>query len=163
MSFLNNLCIQVNRGLTAAAGVCLVSMIALTCGNIFLRLVWGPIPGAVELTGYFSAVLAAFSLGHTQMRRGHIAVDLLLMAFPRPMQKAMGILNDTLCLCFFLLITWQVTERATVLKNTGELSETLQIIYYPFIYCTALGCLALCLVLIRDILQNLIPQQEQPS
>jgi TRAP-type C4-dicarboxylate transport system permease small subunit len=163
MSFLNNLCVHINRWLTAAAGVCLIGMITLTCGNIFLRLVWGPIPGAVELTGYFSAVLAAFSLGYTQMRKGHIAVDVLVMAFPRTMRKTMGALNDTLCLCFFLLVSWQAAERASVLKNAGELSETLQIIYYPFIYCTALGCLALCLVLFKDVLQNLIPLQEPKS
>ena len=163
MNLLNRISLVINRWLTAVAGICLVGMIALTCGNILLRLVWGPITGAVELTGYLSAVLAAFSLGYTQMRKGHIAVDVLVMAFPRRLQQTSGFLNNLFCFLFFLVVAWQAAERASVLRHTGELSETLQIIYYPFIYCTAFGCLVLSLVLFQDMLQNLHPHPKRGS
>ena len=60
------------------AGICLAAMILITCGNIFLRLVWIPIKGTYELMGFFGAIVTAFSLGYTQMKKAHTRVDILV-------------------------------------------------------------------------------------
>lgn len=137
--------------LCSIAGIALAGMILLTFGNIFTRLFWKPIPGSVELTGYLSAVVAAFSLGFTQSRKGHIAVDILVNALSGKTRAIIQVLNGVLCLGFALLIAWQVWLRALVLMRSGELSETLQIVYYPFLLLTSVGFLSLGLTLIGDV------------
>ena len=53
----------VNLVLMGIAGLFLTAMIALTCANVFLRLVWIPVAGTFELMGYFGAVITAFAMG----------------------------------------------------------------------------------------------------
>ena len=142
---------NLHRALCSIAGIALTGMILLTFGNILTRLVWKPIPGSVELTGYLSAVVAAFSLGFTQSRKGHIAVDILVSTLSGKARAIIQVLNDVLCLGFALLIAWQVWLRALVLMRAGELSETLQIVYYPFLVLTSLGFLSLALTLVCDV------------
>jgi len=141
-------------------GAFLAAMIMLTCGNIFLRLVWVPIPGAYELMGYFGAMAAALALAHTQIRRGHIAVDVLVNSFSKNIRRFLNVTNSALCLVFFILIAWQIGAKGWTLWRTGEVSESLRIIYYPFVYGTALGCAALALVFLTDLLLVLFPGKE---
>ena len=128
----------------------------LTCSNVFLRIFGKPIPGTFELMGYFGAVLTAFALGYTQVRRGHIAVDVLVFKFPGRMRNFLNTINYFICMIFFGLVAWQIVGYAATLHQTGELSETLRIIYYPFTYGVALGCFVLALVFLADFLKSVL-------
>jgi len=142
------------------AGFLLAAMTVLTCANIFLRKVWVPIAGTFELMGYFSAVATAFALGLTQLGKGHIAVDVLVLRFSGRTRSILNALNAVLCAGFFGLIAWQIARYATTLMKTGEVTETLRIIYYPFTYAVALGCAALGLVFLSEFLQSLTQNKE---
>jgi TRAP-type C4-dicarboxylate transport system permease small subunit len=152
-----------NQALLFIGGIFLVGMIVLTCGNIFFRAVWVPIPGTFELMGYFGAVIAAFALGHTQLRKGHIAVDVLISTFSKPFQKLVQTINFSVCCIFFILAAWQIAAKAATLRQTGEITETLRIIYYPFTYAVALGCLVLALVLLIDLICLFAHSKENQS
>jgi len=136
-------------------GLFLVGMIVLTCANIFSRLIWVPLTGTFELMGFFGAIVTAFALGYTQLKRGHIAVDVLINTFPSRVKKALQVLSDAICCVFFLIAAWQIAVKATTLMNTGEVTETLQVIYYPFTYAVALGCLLLSLTLLTELIKTL--------
>ena len=136
-------------------GVFLVGMIVLTCANIFLRLIWLPVRGTFELMGFFGAIVAAFALAHTQTLKGHIAVDVLLNTFSEGKQRLCRVINSLACLVFILLCAWQLVLKAGILKETGEVTETLNIIYYPFVHGVALGCLVLALVFFSDLIEAL--------
>ena len=60
---------------------------------------------------------------------------------------------------FFGIVTWQVFNYATTLRQTGEVTETLQIVYYPFTYAVALGCLILAITFFVDFLKSMIGDQ----
>jgi len=152
-----------NQALVLIGGIFLVGMIVLTCGNIFFRTIWVPIPGTFELMGYSGAVVAAFALGYTQLKKGHIAVDVLVNMFPKPVQKLVQTINFAVGFIFFVLAAWQITVKASTLRQTGEVTETLRIIYYPFAYAVALGCLVLALVLLIDLFKLFGPPRESQS
>ena len=145
-----------NEVLIWIAGFFLVTMVLLTCANIFLRLVWTPIRGTFELMGFFGAIVTAFALGYTQIRRGHIGIDLLVNEFSAITQRILSGTSYFICMVFFAIAGWQIVRWATVLRRTGEVTETLRIIFYPFTYAVALGCLTLALVLLVDLLKVLI-------
>jgi TRAP-type C4-dicarboxylate transport system permease small subunit len=149
-----------NHALLWIAGVFLIAMISLTGANIVLRLFGLPIRGTFELMGYFGAVVTAFALGYTQIKRGHIAVDILVLRFSEKTQRILHAVNHLICMMFFIIVTWQVSTYAATLRETGEVTETLQIIYYPFTYAVALGCLVLAFTFLVDFLKALLPKQE---
>ena len=161
MAFLNKLALTLNRLLMAIGCGLLMVMIFLTCANIFLRTIWVPIQGTYELMGYFGAVLTAFALGYTQMRRGHISVDLVVMEFSPKVQKILEGVNAFICMAFFALVAWRITRFGTTLWQTGEVTETLRIVYYPFVYGVALGCATLSLIFLTNLIQSFVPAKEE--
>lgn len=150
------------RLLVGVGGICLAAMCLLTCANILLRMTWIPIRGTFELMGFLGAVATAFALAHTQRKRNHIAVDVLVSKFSPAVRRGLNVINGALCAAFFALAAWQVADKAGFLKRSGELTETLRIAYYPFVYAVALGCLALVLVLVLDTIRAAKPPGEEP-
>jgi TRAP-type C4-dicarboxylate transport system permease small subunit len=142
-----------HRYLLVVAGLALAAMILLTIGNIGSRLVWAPIKGTVELTGFLGAIAAAFALGTTQLKGGHTSVDILVLKYPRWGQRLLPVVGALLGAGFFCLAGWQLVRWGTTLQTTGEVTETLRVIYYPFVYAVALGCFAMVLALLIQCLK----------
>ena len=163
MDYLDRLNRFLIRLLTFIGGAFLVAMVLLTCANILSRNVWVPIKGTFELMGYFGAIVTAFALGYTQLNKGHIAVDVLINTFSSKTKRFLQIINNGVCAVFFAIAAWQIAVKATTLMKTGEVTETLRIIYYPFTYAVAFGCLVLALVMLTDLLRALIPNKEPKS
>jgi TRAP-type C4-dicarboxylate transport system permease small subunit len=150
---------KINQALMVVSGIFLVAMILLTCGNIFLRFVWVPIRGTFELMGFFGAIATSFALGYTKMRKGHISVDVLFRRFPPRIIRFLDGVNHLVCALFFAIVAWQLGEKGHVLFQTGEVTETLRIIYYPFTYGTAVGCGFLSLILMGRLFGMLMPEK----
>jgi TRAP-type C4-dicarboxylate transport system permease small subunit len=142
-----------NRTFMLIAGAFMAAMILVTCANIFLRIVWVPIKGTFELMGFFGAVATAFVLGYTQLKKAHISVDILVNRFSPRIRTAFNGINYFVCMIFFAVLGWQISRLATTIWKTGEVTETLRIVYYPFTYGVALGCFLLALVLLVDFLK----------
>ncbi|MBC8178191.1 MAG: TRAP transporter small permease [Desulfobacteraceae bacterium] len=159
MIILKRISDYLNQILICIAGLFLIAMIFLTCANVFLRLVWIPVSGTFELMGYFGAVLTAFALGYTQIRRGHIAIDIVVLRFSKKAQRILSAINYIICMVFFTAVAWQIAKYAGTLRETGEVTETLQIIYYPFTYGVAFGCAVLSLVFLVDLLKLLMKKE----
>jgi TRAP-type C4-dicarboxylate transport system permease small subunit len=160
MDFLMRINKFLNKLLTLIGGACLLGMILLTCANIFIRKILVPIPGTFELMGFAGAIVTAFALGYTQFTSGHISVDVLVYTYSKPMKRFVSIINHGVCCVFFSIAAWFLVQKALILKQTGELSETLRIIYYPFTLAVALGFLILALALFTDFLKVLLPEKE---
>ena len=149
-----------NRTVVLIAGAFMVAMILITCANIFLRIVWMPIKGTFELMGFFGAVATALVLGHTQMKKAHISVDILVNGLSPRIRTVFNGVNYLICMIFFAVLGWQISRLATTLWKTGEVTETLRIVYYPFTYGVALGCFLLALVLLVDLLKLFFTKNE---
>lgn len=160
MEMLDRISTFLNRLLLWVGGIFLVGMIILTCSNIIFRLAWVPIKGTFELMGYCGAIVTAFALGYTQIKRGHIAVDVLVNRFSDKARNIIHAINYTVCFLFFSVAAWQIAVKATTLMNTGEITETLRIIYYPFTYGVAFGCAVLSLVLFTELVRLFSAEKE---
>jgi TRAP-type C4-dicarboxylate transport system permease small subunit len=109
--------------------------------------------------GYFGAIVTAFALGYTQAGRGHIAVDILVLRFSQKTRRILNGINYFICMVFFAIVGWRIALYAETLWKTGEVTETLRIIYYPFTYGVSLGCFVLALVLLVDFLKLLLEKK----
>jgi TRAP-type C4-dicarboxylate transport system permease small subunit len=133
-----------------------VVMMLLTCADVILRLFGHPILGTYEMIGFTGAVVISFALAYTSLEKGHIAVELLVDRLPKRLQVFINGLNSLIGAALFSLITWQSFLYAGDLRGSGEVSLTLQIPTYPFVYGISLGCGLLCLVLLVDSSRSFI-------
>jgi TRAP-type C4-dicarboxylate transport system permease small subunit len=146
---------------TGIGGVSLVLMTSIACVNMFLRL-WGtPLSPAYELVSYLGATTVALPLGYAQLKKSHIAVDILSTHFPTSVRKATTAVSLFLSTILFGLGTWKVAQHATNFMQTGELSETTRMPFYPFTYAVSVSCGLLTFCLLVDLLTVLMPSQEK--
>ncbi|WP_320171096.1 TRAP transporter small permease [Maridesulfovibrio sp.] len=143
------------RVLAAVAGAALTVMIVLACANMVSRAVYIPVKGTFELMGFLGAVTAGFSLGFSQLTRSHIAVGLLFNRFPEPVRRVLDVVSEGASCVFFIFCANETAKWGMFLLDLGELSETLGIRFYPFVFAVALGCASMAFVLILDILRIL--------
>ncbi|MBI9086906.1 MAG: TRAP transporter small permease [Desulfobacterales bacterium] len=143
------------RGLNWIAAGCVTAMMLLTVVDVVLRLFRRPITGAYEIVGLLGALFVSFSLAQTSVERGHIAVDFLIQKLPPRIQAAVDGLNDLVCTILFAMVTWQCIKYAADIRAFGEVSMTLQVPIYPFIYGIAIGCGMLCLVLTMNLIRSI--------
>lgn len=146
--------LQIGKVFNNVAAGAIVVMMLLTCTDVVLRLFDRPILGTYEMVGFLGTAVIAFALAHTSIERGHIAVEILLDRFPAKVQNTIEGLNHLIGAVLFLLIAWQSTAYALDLKASGEVSLTLAIPTYPFVYGIAAGCALLTLVLAAESLRS---------
>ena len=90
-------------------------------------------------------------------------MDILVLVFPEKTRRILEGINSLILTFFFAMVTWQIAKYATILRETGEITETLRIIYYPFTYAVALGSAALCLVFLSELLRSLLGEEKEPK
>lgn len=132
----------------------LVGMTALACANMFMRGVMNaPIKGTYEMMGFCGAMVCAFALAPTQIKKGHIALTMLQGKLPKAVERAIDAFSHLCCTIFFGLCAWRTTKYAMELIEFEELSENLLIPFYPFVLCVAFGVGVLALALFTDFLK----------
>ena len=136
---------RVFNGIAAAA---ITGMMLLTCSDVLLRFLRRPIPGTYEMVGFLGALGVSFALAHTSLERGHIAVDFLVQRLPERLQTLVDGINALVCAVLFGLAAWYSLRYGTDLKAAGEVSMTLQLPVFPFVWGVAAGCGMLTVVLV---------------
>ncbi|MDY7036115.1 MAG: TRAP transporter small permease [Thermodesulfobacteriota bacterium] len=170
MGFLSKFSTYLATILYWIAGIAILSMMFLTCADVILRLgvtvyhkyhwwfftPFRPIPGTYELVCYLGAVAVSFAMAHTSIEKGHVAVSLVVQLFSPRAQSFIGAITCLFGFIFFALLSWQSVLYANELRTSGEVSLTLQLPFYPFVYGIGFASVAVCLVLLVDLSRNLI-------
>lgn len=141
------------RFLYILGGISLIFIMSLTIGDVFLRFMGRPIVGTYELVCFGSALVIGFSFPYISWNRGHIFVDFLIKIFPSAVKKAFQVATRLLAIALFILAGLNLMKYAIDLYRVGELSPTLYIPYYPFIFAVGICCFFQCLSLFGDILK----------
>lgn len=158
------------KALYWVAGAAIMAMLLLTCADVLLRLGvtfyhhfrWGflegvkPIPGTFELVGFLGAVGVSFAMAHTTVEKGHVSVSLVVRLLPVRIQAFVETMTRLFGLLLFTLLAWQSILFAFELQNRGDMSLTLELPYYPFVYGVGFASAAVCLVLLVDLSHNLV-------
>lgn len=151
------------------AGIAIIIMMLLSTADVLLRLVGPlysilkykllkliqPIPGTYELVSFLGTVAAAFAIAHTSVKGGHVSVSLVTRLLPEKTRIIIQIITNTLALLFFGLLTWRSIIYALELKLYREVSMTLRMHYYPFVYGVAFASLVMGVVLITYIINDI--------
>ena len=155
--------------MSIVAGTAIIIMMLLSTADVILRLgaplyskykYWllsfiQPIPGTYELVSFLGTVAAAFAIAHTSIKGGHVSVSLVTRLLPKRVRIIIRIITNSLALVLFGLLSWRSILYAKELKFYGEVSMTLQLPYYPFIYGVAFASFAMSVVLITYLMKDI--------
>jgi TRAP-type C4-dicarboxylate transport system permease small subunit len=136
------------------ASAALVLMMVLSCADIFGRYLFNsPITGTYDIVGLSGAILAAFAMPYTMLKRGHVAVELLIQSLSKGKRMVVETFSHLLGIALFLVLVWQALLLSRDMKAAGEVTPTLLLPFYPIVYCMALCFFVLSLAILVNLLQ----------
>jgi len=160
---------RVARLMYFLAGMAIVAMMMITTLDVFMRFcvtmysrfgweflaTWRPVPGTYDLVAMCGAIAAAFAMAHTTLESGHVAVSLVVRRLPKKGQMCMKLFTDTASLSLFGILAWRSVVYAGKLRESGEVSMTMQLPFHPFVYMLAFSSLIVALVYLVSIIKNM--------
>ncbi len=143
--------------LLGIAGLGLVVMLVLIVADVIgIKVFSNPVPGGIEYVSFVAVVAIAFAIAHTQVMRGHVAVDFIVDKFPRRVKLIIDTLTVLFSVCLFALLSYYSFKYAASLRRSGEVSMTQKIPFYPFVYAMAACFAVTLLVVIMDFVKAII-------
>ncbi len=153
MSIIEKTVQSIARWLNWVAASAIVAVMIVVCLNVFGRGLFGvPLKGTVDMVSLLGAFVIAGAIAYTQVLKGHIRITLFIELLPRPIRTILACLIDFVCIVLFGIISWQTILFAKGTHEIGELSEVLKIPVAPFAVMVSVGCMALTLVLLTDLI-----------
>lgn len=144
---------RVTRVGTVAAGVFLLGAMLLVVASVTSRFFKIAITGSHELMELMIAVVIAFALVYTALRKGHVVVKIIVSRFPTRLGAIVGIAVSFLSLAIWGLMSFAATQLVYE-KGLREVSETLEVPYLPFRIVFILGLLLFSLTYVSDIFEE---------
>ena len=161
MNYLDSINNFLNKILMFVGSVAVLFLMSLATVNVCLRFFLNaPYRGAYELVGFSGAIVIAFALGYTQKRKDHIVVDILTEKFSKPVVKFLDIISYFIMMIFFAMVAWQVLVWGMKIAKSGEVSETLKIMFHPVIFGVSFGFAVFSLTLLIDFLKTIKGREE---
>ena len=159
MKYLDTLNNFLNKILVILGGIAVMALMLLATGNVVLRIFGTPYRGAYEIVSFLGAVVIAFALGFTQKRKDHIVVDILTDHFSKELQNVIDKIADLVIMVFFGIVCWQIYIWGIKIVESREVSETLKIPFYPFVFAVAVGFAMLSFTAFVDFLKKLFSEE----
>ncbi len=114
-----------------------------------------PVVGSFEIHEILLPGIVFFGLAYTQLVKGHVSIELVYARLARRLRAEVSVVTSSSLVCLFALIAWRgVVTAISYLERHREVTN-LGWPFYPFQLFVPLGALAICLVLIVDVLHSI--------
>ena len=127
--------------------VALLGMLGVTCLDVIgTKCFKSPILGAIDIVTLAQVVAIAFTIAIAQITGRHIRVELF---FSKLSERSQAFIDSFIYLfqcLFFAVVVWRLYRLGRALQMAGEVSATLFIPLYPFIFAIALGFVPICMI-----------------
>jgi len=148
---------SISRAITVIAGLSLLGIIVLVTTNAITRRIdpIGPILGTYEISAYLAGIVIASTLAYNQVRKANISVEILVRRFSRRTNAIISSIIYLVSVGLYSVVCWGLLTYARQVWTKGELSATLAVIFFPWVYAVALCFALLVIVLLIDLIRSL--------
>ena len=160
MKYLEFITNKSGRGIMIISAIFLLSTMVLTVANVLARVFGRVIAGTYELTVVLIVVVAATALGYAALQKSHVVVDVITARFPKRVQGIINSCTSALALILWGVITWQ-SISILIQRWSDEDTELLHVPYYPFRILWIVGLVFLCLVLVKNIIEEFHAEEKR--
>jgi len=142
--------------LDTLAMIIFAGLILLVIAHVLMRDLFSkPILGTFDIVSLFIGTVVVFALGRCALENGHVAIDFILDRFPSRLQKYVDITVTSFTLVLFAFFSYHLSKYAYSMYLVREVSLTIKIPVYPFIYAVAVGLLLTCLVMLLQLIERI--------
>ena len=139
--------------LNVIGSTALTFMMFLTVTDVIMRAFGYPIMGTYEVVALSLALVIGFGIPRVSMDRQHVYMEVVLERLSKRGRAAMNVFTRLICLGLFVLIAYGLFVVGGELNESGEVSSTLSIPFFPIAYAVSVCCLIECLVFVFDIVK----------
>ena len=134
-------------------GVLLLVMLFLGIADVAGRYLFNkPIIGTVEVFEVLLPAMVLLSLAYTQQLKAHVTVDLFCSKLPPRPRAIVGMMTTVWAIVLFALIAWQGILSAISYHQMHSIITNIGLPMFLPRILVPVGALAMCLVLIVDLL-----------
>ncbi|MFH1487800.1 MAG: TRAP transporter small permease [Pseudomonadota bacterium] len=144
------------RWLNWLGAAALIASMFVVCINVVGRgFFQRPLKGTVDIASLLGAFIIAGAVAYTQVLKGHIRIGLFVERLPSRLRYFVESLMSLISFALFAIISWQTILFANMTYEIGELSEVMKIPLTPVAWMVSVGCIAITLVLLFDLIKAL--------
>ena len=138
----------------------ILALMFMTLAEIVMRRFLNmPLPGAFELTLICLSMAVFFGCGYAQKTGMHVVIDFLYERLPRAWKRGISIFSTLLYAGIVVVMFWTVLQDAIRRTGTGDVTSTLQLPIYPFVFASAAGLAGLVLAVFVTLYNVLIEKE----
>ncbi|MBN2062378.1 MAG: TRAP transporter small permease [Deltaproteobacteria bacterium] len=138
-------------GMVAFIFMMLLTTIDVIGAKVFQK----PVPGSLDVMMLAQLVSMSFALGASLIANRHVAVEFFVPLMPESFQKISNFFVCCLMFFLFIIMGWQLFMYASELRVSGEVSPTIRIQLYPFVYGASFAFIPACLIALADFVESL--------
>ena len=138
-------------------GIALVLLALVVTADVVARGMGFALIGAAEIGGVLLALLVFLPLAYTQHLRGHVAIEVLVSAFPRRLRRWADVASLLICAAFSIVLVAGCGETAWESYAQQEFQVgTMSFPLWPVKAVVALGFLLLSIQLVIQLIGALL-------
>jgi len=135
----------------------LLVMLGVTCVDVLgTKCFRSPIHGAIDIVMLCQVVAIAFTIAIAQIAGRHVRVELFVSKLAETSQAVVDSFIYLFQFILFALIAWRTYVLGRSLEIAGEVSATLFVPLYPFVFAITLGCIPVCIIFLLKFLNSVI-------
>ena len=136
------------------AGTTLIFVMLLTVLDVILRYFGYPIIGVYDLVALGGGIIIGFSMPLAAERKVHVFMEMALQANSRTAQRVLSLVTRLIVFGISFLVAWNLIRLGLGFRETGEVSLTIQIVYYPIAIGLGVCFFIQMLVILVEILEG---------
>jgi len=146
---------RISRVMHYFSGIILTFIMLITVIDIILRPLGKPLMGLFELVGLSAAIAAGFAIPYTSWEKGHVCMEFVIERLSAGRRDVFLIITRLANIILYSVLGVTLFSSGLDKYMIGEVSMTIQIPHYPFLYAVSICCFIQCLVMICDIIKIL--------
>ena len=144
---------KLSRFLGVIAGSTLVAVMLMTVLDVILRYFGRPIVGIYDIVALGGAVIIGFSMPLAAEKKVHVYMEMGLQSYSRTVKQVLSFITRVIVFGISFIVAWNLIQLGIDFHQTGEVSLTIKIIYYPIAMGLGVCFIIQMLVLVVQILQ----------
>jgi TRAP-type C4-dicarboxylate transport system permease small subunit len=154
MGKLKRLVSRLSQFMGVIAGTTLVFVMLLTVLDVILRYFGYPIIGVYDLVALGGGILIGFSMPLAAERKVHVFMEMALQANSRTGKRVLHLVTRLIVFGISFLVAWNLVRLGLGFRETGEVSLTIKIVYYPIAIGLGVCFFIQMLVVLVEILEG---------
>jgi TRAP-type C4-dicarboxylate transport system permease small subunit len=120
-----------SRFMGVIAGTTLILVMLLTVLDVILRYFGYPIIGVYDLVALGGGIIIGFSMPIAAEKKVHVFMEMAVQANSRIGKRVLNLGTRLIVLGISFIVAWNLIRLGLGFQQTGEVSLTIKIVYYP--------------------------------